>query len=262
MRLGLTWLVLVVPVVAAGCSRKVGEDEDMPGCLEPAPEGWRCSPPYTGDTTWDDGGDSGEPTGGATETETSTSTATGSSTGGTDSGSDPAQHPRCNEPFPDPPPELPPGINLGPDGTPRFSDWEGLACDDPDVEAVELCMSDGECTSGYCLISNDAYGVCTFADIDIWCDGEGEVIGYGDGECWMCAPVEAHARACCEYGEDGGWDCRAWPFDGSGPPGSVCATHEDCEPGLVCGPHSGEGYGICQCPEVIGSELVPADGCY
>ena len=87
-------------------------------------------------------------------------------------------------------------------------------------------------------------------DIDVRCDGEGEAVGYHDGQCWMCMPAEAHARACC----DGlaGFDCRAWPFPSDGKPGMVCARHADCEPGLVCG-RGGEysgGYGICQCPGV------------
>lgn len=210
-----------------------------------------------GDTTSDAGGgdttDNETTPGGSTED-------TGESSG--DTGSPGTQHPDCTEPFPEPAPVLPGHINLDPAGAPAFAGWQDLACDDPDVEAVSTCSESGGCGSNHCLLSNGSYGVCTDFDIDIWCDGEGEVIGYSDGDCWMCASLATHARACCEYGEESGWDCRMWPFPADGPPGSVCARHEDCEPGLVCGDHTGEGYGICQCPGLPSDGITPADGCY
>ena len=73
-------------------------------------------------------------------------------------------------------------------------------------------------------------------------------------------PVESHAAACCN--EIPGVDCREWPYPGDGSPGMVCARHEDCEPGLVCGPPSGSGYGICMCPEIYGMEPGPAPWCW
>jgi hypothetical protein len=73
-------------------------------------------------------------------------------------------------------------------------------------------------------------------------------------------PIEAHAAACCN--EIPGVDCREWPYPADGAPGMVCARHEDCEPGLVCGPPTGSGYGICQCPETYGSEPGPASYCW
>jgi hypothetical protein len=42
----------------------------------------------------------------------------------------------------------------------------------------------------------------------------------------------------------------------------VCARHEDCEPGLVCGGGSySKGYGICQCPGLSGDGLSPGPNC-
>jgi hypothetical protein len=96
-------------------------------------------------------------------------------------------------------------------------------------------------------------GVCTSFDVDSWCDGEGQAIGYGELGCWICGPLEARARACC----DGlpGFDCRGWPYPSDGPPGAICARHLDCQPGLLCAaPANGSGYGICACPGVAPSQ--------
>ena len=108
----------------------------------------------------------------------------------------------------------------------------------------------------HCLRMTEAgEGVCVYGDGDSACDGEGEVAGYREGQCWICMPAVVHKAACCE-GIDG-VDCRTWPFPGDSRPGLVCARHEDCEPGLICGSSQGSGYGICQCPEMIGREPFP-----
>lgn len=166
-------------------------------------------------------------------------------------------HASCELPFPDPAPALPP-INMGPDEHPRFDDWTQFDC-----ESVThpTCEDPGEQPCGRCLRGVEGGpGVCTYADSDIWCDGEGEAVGYGDGTCWLCSPPEARARACCDFPE--GFDCRAWPYPSDGPPGSICARHEDCEPGLVCGAHRGKGYGICQCPGLVADDVVPPQSCF
>lgn len=198
----------------------------------------------------------------ATEQSTSDGPSTSSDSGGgsteTSAGSDTegtVQHATCMQPFPAPAPALP-EINAGPDGTPRFADWEDIDCGSV---MGSSCTADAECPESFCLGSPLGTGVCTTFYVDIWCDGEGEVIGYGNGTCWMCAPVDAHAVACCEKLE--GFDCRSWPFPGDSAPGMICARHEDCEPGLVCGSHAGAGYGICMCPEVDGTGVTPANGC-
>lgn len=159
------------------------------------------------------------------------------------------RHPQCKEPLPAELPSLPP-INLT-NGFPAFKEWQSISCDTAKKQA-SLCpewtgsnTSPGEC--GSCLHgAPDDDGVCTYGDVDVWCDGEGEVIGLAPG-CWICSPPEVHARACCE-GLD--VDCREWPFLSDSARGMICARHEDCELGLVCGaPGTGSGYGICKCPE-------------
>jgi hypothetical protein len=148
-----------------------------------------------------------------------------------------------------------------------------------------------------CVDFGDGNGICSSPDIDVWCDGEGGVMGSADGACWICIPTYQRARACCDDVNEN-FDCRQWPFASApGRVGQVCATHEDCEPGLACSePYSpidedrlgipcspsdpcdhgvcddtlGEcvlqrrqyaGYGICACPGTSHSDIVPADSC-
>lgn len=171
----------------------------------------------------------------------------------------PVMHPQCQTAFPEPAPALPP-INFNVDGTPKFDDWTDISCDE--VPLDKICGGPDELPcNGQCLRGQPGgLGVCTFADIDIWCDGEGEAVGYMEGECWACSPADRRALACCEFPE--GYDCRAWPYPADGPVGSVCARHEDCEVGLICGPHKGAGYGICMCPEVAELSVAPPSECF
>lgn len=167
------------------------------------------------------------------------------------------QHAACTQPTPDPMPELPP-VNVTADGRPRFDLWRDLDCGDL---AGNLCGAAGDasaCEDQHLCLQSDAAvgGACTYVDSDMWCDGEGEVLGYGDGSCWLCAPIEAHAAACCAG--LAGFDCRAWPYPADGKPGMACARHEDCEPGLVCGAPAGKGYGICQCPGLAAVTIQPS----
>jgi hypothetical protein len=157
------------------------------------------------------------------------------------------QHPSCAQPVPAPLPALP-AINTDAAGRPLFDYWRDL---EPGSYEDSLCETSNTCPEGLCtqLAAGTSEGVCMSVDTDIWCDGEGEVLSWKDGGCWMCAPVESRAAACAA--EIPGVDCRAWPYPSNGAPGAVCAAHEDCEPGLVCGPASdegGNGYGLCQCP--------------
>jgi hypothetical protein len=172
-----------------------------------------------------------------------------------------AQHPACDEPLPDPLPPLP-TINLETDGTPSFALWQTFSCEDAAVLAEQLCDVDGDCSRTNCVDFGSGAGVCSYADIDIWCDGEGEVIGSKDGSCWICVEPTQHARACCDD-PLGVFDCRSWPYaDEPGIIGQVCATHDDCEAGLQCSASTGEGYGICACPGTPSGEITPADTCF
>ncbi|MBZ5709171.1 hypothetical protein [Nannocystis pusilla] len=45
-------------------------------------------------------------------------------------------------------------------------------------------------------------------------------------------------------------------------PTRATARHEDCDPGLVCGAHRGEGYGICQCPGLVRKDVAPPQRCF
>jgi hypothetical protein len=197
----------------------------------------------------------------ATSPEETTSATTGPLTTTADSQSSTsggAQHAVCEVPFPEPAPPLPP-INFAPDATPRFDDWTDLDC--ANLTATACGRPEDPPCNGICLRGTaDGPGVCTFGDIDIWCDGEGEAIGYGEGTCWACSPSAVRALACCEFPD--GYDCRHWPYPSDGPPGSICARHEDCEAGLVCGAHRGKGYGICQCPGLDPEDVAPPQSCF
>lgn len=161
----------------------------------------------------------------------------------------------CSKPLPAAAPDVP-RVRTNSVGRPLFDLWRDHDCEDV---TWTVCTDQSDCGSGGCLPGTPGgEGVCTYIDVDLHCDGEGEALNYMEGACWICSPTEVHARACC----DGiaGFDCRAWPFPANGPPGSVCARHEDCEPGLLCGPGGtyAEGYGICQCP---GANVEPPDTC-
>jgi hypothetical protein len=184
----------------------------------------------------------------------------GSSAGGAPDG---VRHPACAVALLAKLPAVP-KVNQDTTGRPHFDRWRDLGCEE--LGDTLLCSEAGgqggatSACSGLCLLGRPTAddGVCTYPDIDRSCDGEGEVVGYADGQCWVCAPPDVHARACCEGLP--GFDCRAWPFPANGKPGMVCARHEDCEPGLLCGPGGtySAGYGICQCP---GVDLEPAALC-
>ncbi|MCA9686762.1 MAG: hypothetical protein KC457_31640, partial [Myxococcales bacterium] len=181
--------------------------------------------------------------------------------GGTDTTADTnadtagTQHPQCAEPAPDPLPDLP-DINLNALGDPLFAQWQDINCDALDVA---VCSSHGDCASGRCLFGTvGGQGVCSYADIDVWCDGDGEGLNFLDFECFVCSPIEVHAAACCAGLP--GFDCRTWPYPNDGPANSVCARHSDCEPGLICGSHIGSGYGICQCPGI--DDVNVPDSCW
>jgi hypothetical protein len=168
------------------------------------------------------------------------------------------QHRECEQPFPQPAPALP-SVNIDAQGVPLFDGWTKIACEDV---TAQPCGAEGDpACNGICLRgTDDGPGVCGGIDIDIWCDGEGEAINYDEFGCWVCAEVELHALACCN--DLPGFDCRTWPYPSDGPIGSVCARHDDCESGLVCGAHKGEGYGICQCPGLNAEDVVPPGSCF
>ena len=189
--------------------------------------------------------ESSDPGAGTSTTDGTSATGGTSTTGSSSTTGDPSgTHPACDSPLPSPLPALPP-INMTGD-RPAFTDWEELDCD-AIAGNWDFCNGPGDPPCGGACLSDgpDQRGICTSFDVDLWCDGEGEVMGYGDGSCWMCAPIDAKAIACCA--DLPGFDCRIWPYEFNGRVGDPCAQHENCEPGLVCG-SGGGGYGICQCP--------------
>lgn len=168
------------------------------------------------------------------------------------------QHDSCAAPVPDALPALP-AINVDATGRPLFDYWRDLASDSlPDLACTAETSAD--CPDGECLILDQASGagVCVAGDGDLWCDGDGEAMGWRDGACFTCVPLDSHAVACASG--IAGVDCRAWPYPADGVAGAICGAHEDCEPGLLCGASSGDGYGICQCPD-LPSPPSPAPTC-
>jgi len=203
----------------------------------------------------DDGEASGGESSGTDDGETDPG-VTSMDPGPTDGGGGPGQHAACSAPAPAPLPALP-AINMLPGGTPAFTAWEPLTSDcDALVGVVSIC--EGGCPEQQCIPEDK--GVCAEYDIDIWCDGEGEATGFGDG-CFICLSAEQHARGCCAVPES--FDCRTWPYAGTSGPDMICATHEDCEPGLVCASPNAmpTGYGVCRCPESLGTD-VDLSGCF
>lgn len=233
------------PANEGGAGGEAGETVEPPSSGGTATggrgSGGSTAPGGTGPSSGARPATGGEPaTGGAT--------ATGGSAGS-------IQHAECGRPLPETLPEVP-TIRQNATGRPLFDLWRDISCSAAiEAETCSEASGAGGASSGclgLCFRGEPSAedGVCTYGDIDVSCDGEGEVIGYHDGQCWMCSPPEVHARACCEG--FAGFDCRAWPFPADGKPGMVCARHEDCEAGLVCGPGGtyASGYGICQCPGV------------
>ena len=261
-RMSLPSLALIVLFVPAGCvigESSLGETTPMEagssGDAEGSSESSTGGPGMTsmGMTSMGTTADP-EPTTGGPEMTGGPETTT--TTGGTG-----VQHPACAQPAPSPLPGLP-TINETPGGDPAFTVWETIPCDDPAVVSIDLCTPSCPGGSDVCLHGGTNEGVCTSFDVDIWCDGEGEVAGYGNG-CFMCMPVEAHARGCCEF--PGTFDCRVWPYEGTSGVSMVCATHDDCEEGLVCAsPHGSDdtGYGLCRCPEDVGQDNDLGRECY
>ena len=88
-----------------------------------------------------------------------------------------------------------PAITQTVTGRPHFDLWRDFDCAALDVPT---CTNSLACT-GVCIIGpSDELGVCSkYQDLDLDCGGEGEVLGYADEACWICAPLESHAQACC-----------------------------------------------------------------
>ena len=177
----------------------------------------------------------------------------------------PAHHPACTDALDPSTLEPPPPSNLANPavgGRPAFDRWRDVDCEVA-LEAVETCSDDDPCSDDTPCLQGTAggTGVCSpYADADIWCDGEGEAMGFLDDQCWVCVPDEVHAAACCLDPE--AFDCREWPYAADGAPGTVCKEHGDCEAGLACGSHRGAGYGICQCPGLDPETVSPPEVCW
>jgi hypothetical protein len=165
------------------------------------------------------------------------------------------KHAACSSALPTVLPDVP-SVDVTPTGRPGFDLWRDLGCGMTD--ALSLCDSTTSCpSSGECLLFGPQ-GICTgLAGSGAGCGAA--VIGSEDGKCYGCARFEQHASACCLGLQ--GFDCRAWPYPSDGKPGIVCARHEDCEPGLLCGAGEGEGFGICQCPDAASEPPSPDFTC-
>jgi hypothetical protein len=160
----------------------------------------------------------------------------------------PVRHPSCSKYLLPPMRELP---NIASDarGRPSFDLWRDIPC--ADVADYPLCTPEAlagttawGCDS--CWIGQPGdQGICSTGYGTTDCTVESELLSLRDGTCRTCAPIEAHARACCARLP--GFDCRAWPYPSDSQPGEACARHADCEPGLVC-IQGGVGYGMCVCP--------------
>ena len=171
------------------------------------------------------------------------------------------QHASCAAPVTEVP-RLPP-INVDATGRPYFDTWRDLTIGEF-LDHGCAAQTDTDCSENdldVCLLlgTGTGAGVCSYVDVDIWCDGEGEIFSWRDGECLLCMPIASHAAACTAG--IAGVDCRSWPYLSDGKPGMVCAAHEDCEPGLICGEGAGSGYGVCQCPDLPAAPR-PANDCF
>jgi hypothetical protein len=190
------------------------------------------------------------------------SAGSGDSPAGSEGGHDqvaPIKHAACMSELPTVLPDVP-SVDVTPAGRPNFDLWRDLDCSM--INDVTLCDSTTICdTSGkYGLcIQFGSQGICGIDD-DTMCDGGEYVVGSQDGKCQGCASIAQHAGACCLGLQ--GFDCRAWPYPSDGKPGMVCARHEDCEPGLLCGAGEGEGFGICQCPGLNSPPILGSIQCF
>lgn len=145
--------------------------------------------------------------------------------------------------------EVPPGPRVERDehGRPAFDLWRdhhvgvhGVLCYPP---AAPQCGGGQICT----VVAPDE-GLCAPGRVDVEdleCEEGEEVLTWLYGQCRGCFPPEVHFAACSV--RFAGIDCRAWPYGADGLPGTICATHLDCESGLLCG-DTGEGFGLCHCP--------------
>lgn len=171
----------------------------------------------------------------------------------------------CAEPLPDPLPD-PPAVARDGNDRPRFASWENI---DPAAAGDFYCNPMQEIACGSAAGNNNVChvvdaatgdGYCTSGEAAIDCGGADQVMGYGDGSCWICAPVASHTALCAQG--VAGVDCRIWPYPGNGTAGQICAVHEDCGAGLLCGAAAGDGYGVCMCPEDLGTNPAPPESCF
>ena len=185
--------------------------------------------------------------------------------GGIDPDTDGGLSAACTSPVPDPLPPLPVVPVDGAD-RPLFASWENI---DPVAAGDFYCNEQNGIACGPAAGNTDTChvinfetgdGYCTFVDVDIFCDGEGQVISWDDGRCWLCGPVASRAALCAQ--DVDGVDCRTWPYPSNGTAGEPCALHEDCGTGLVCGQSAGSGYGTCMCPEDVGTLPSPPQDCF
>ena len=167
--------------------------------------------------------------------------------------SGPVMHASCSTPLPAELPQ-PPSVPTDAAGRPLFDLYRDLACGD--VEAHPLCDPETVCPEEadmVCVRHGDSdTGICAHTVGD----GGRQPFTMDDGRCVGFGLLSVHQRACCA--EVKGMDCRVWPYDGhdslsrKSKVGELCASHQDCERGLLCTALLQSS--VCACP---GSDKEP-----
>jgi hypothetical protein len=166
------------------------------------------------------------------------------------------RHGSCDHDLPTALPD-PPKIATLANGRPEFDSWRDLSC--ADVEQQPTCADYTDPAPHLCP---RCLGAKTDPHLQVCVPfGSRGCIATGHAEsCVACVPATVKARACCLDLEA---DCRPWPFEGSSQPGELCATHADCEAGLLC-TSAGEDenrFAVCACPEARTTQPVTVNLC-
>jgi hypothetical protein len=181
-----------------------------------------------------------------------------------DSMAGPARHKSCAQPLPQVMP-APPEVFVDHTGRPSFDLFHDFNCDAPGHtvyagDEVLACMASADESCTLCLQTEAGQpGMCAESSVDE-CLPRSVVLSFGDGgACHLCVRPDFKANACCEGRP--GVDCRSWPYPGDSKPHQVCARHEDCMPGLVCG-ETRRGYGLCVCPGMDAYKQANGEECW
>lgn len=164
---------------------------------------------------------------------------------GTDAGTTSAQpalgsrHPACDKRAPSSAPALSMSVDAFAE---EVNAWRAIPCElanaQPTCGPGEACDD----SSPICFRADEkrANGVCG-PDPLTERDPAPTLLSYRDGACVVNVRPEDKAAACCRGLV--GFDCRTYPFGTLSAKGQRCASHDDCEEGLVCAEP-----GLCTCP--------------